>query len=96
MSSKSTANRPVHTRDDRVSLLVLDAVADAEGVSAAELPSPLYQIVDPEALDQLYEPSPEVSTQLTFTYMGHTVDVTPDGRVSVDGIAYEPDGRPQR
>ena len=96
MSSNSMANRPVHSRDDRLSLLVLEAVAAAEGVSPAELPSPLYQIVDPDALDRLYATEPVATTHVTFDYMGYTVEVTADGCVSIDGIAYEPADRSQR
>lgn len=51
-----------------------------------ELP-PLYTVVDPDALNQLFRPRrddrlrPDVS--LTFTYLGYRVTVSADGRLTI-------------
>lgn len=90
MNRKSEQDRFGGEVDERVSMRVIRAVAAAEHVPPAEIGSPLYQIVDPEALDRLYTTDPVSETHVTFEYAGHTVDVTREGQVSVDGIVYDP------
>lgn len=36
---------------------VLEEVAEAEGVDASELEIPLFEAVDPDALDRIFEPT---------------------------------------
>ena len=61
---------------------VIDAVADANGVDPTEL-EPLYDTIDPEALDALFKPG--VDGMITFTYEGHDVVVRGDANPEVDG-----------
>lgn len=69
---------------------IVEAVAEAEGVSPLEL-QPLGNVVDPHALERLvasvdeYAIDPRESVQ--FRYAGYVVTVTGEDRVEV-----EPDG----
>ena len=78
-SSDITESRPVHER-------VISAVADANGVGPTEL-EPLYETVDPEALDALFDAGIEGTIQ--FTYEDHDVVVSSDGETSVDGTVID-------
>jgi len=52
---------------------VLQAVAQAHGLDPIELDEPLYEAIDPDALDHLVESSDEVT--VTFRYCGCVVTV---------------------
>ena len=58
---------------------------DAEGVPALD---PLYDAIDPDALDSLFANPADGSTRpggrVTFTYHGHRVSARGDGRVIVE------------
>lgn len=62
---------------------VVDAVAEAEGVSPESLERPLYDVVDPDALERLCSPSRDQSATVAFTYYGYHVRVSGDGAVSL-------------
>lgn len=66
---------------------VVEAVAATTGVDPLALEPPLYDVVDPEALDTLLESG---GTAVSFEYDGHAVRVEETGRVYVDGTAFEP------
>lgn len=74
-SDSATQNRPVHEQ-------VVYAVANAHGVDPVDL-APLYETIDPEALDDLFRSGCDGS--ITFTYEGHEVEVHGDGPATVDG-----------
>lgn len=77
--------------DDGVSIAVVTAVAARRGVEPTELP-PLYEWVDPDALDALFEPTTTGGPRrgrLSFTYDGHEVVLECD-----DGVAITIDGTP--
>lgn len=61
---------------------VVTTVADAKGVDIAEI-EPLYNHVDPDALDQLFRPTVRGAERsggsVTFTLDGVQVTVTSDG-----------------
>lgn len=64
---------------------VVDAVAEAEGVSPLEL-RPLARAIDSDALDALVasmDGRPDGSAGVEFAYGGYLVTVTGDGRVHV-------------
>lgn len=66
---------------------MLDAVARATGVDPAALP-PLYDVVDPDALDALFAPTVgdadgRSGIHVRFTYVGLDVVVRGDGEVDV-------------
>ena len=69
---------------------VVDVIAREEGVSPTELTPPLYEDVDAEALDALFDGQTrrgEGLVRIEFEYRGHDVVVASDGtgdvRVSV-------------
>jgi len=65
---------------------VIDRVAAANGVEPADLDPPLYEAVDPAALDSLFDAVGDdraANNSVTFQYAGHEVTVGPDGAVSL-------------
>jgi len=68
------------------STAVVSAVAAHDGVDETDLP-PLYDAVDPDALDALLasvqRAGPDKAS-VTFEYAGHTVVVSDDGTVSIE------------
>lgn len=68
--------------DTSVSSDVVASVAAREGVQPAELPSPLYAAIDPEALDALV-PTLTGDGTVIFEYLGYDVLVTGAGDVAV-------------
>lgn len=71
----------------RLSQLVVETVADAEDVNPVALP-PLYNTVDTDALDRLFEPQLQPASEppvgeVQFSYYGYTVQVTAAGRVTL-------------
>lgn len=56
-------------------------VAEREGVDPIEL-EPLGETIDPDALDRLFERDDDV--ELTFSYQGYHVTITPDGVVDLE------------
>lgn len=76
------------TNSSSPTLAVLEAVADAEDTDPLNLP-PLYDAVDTDALEALFEPLPHGGTRtgrIEFTYHGYDVSVAcaADGSVTVE------------
>ncbi|AGB39965.1 HalOD1 output domain-containing protein [Natronococcus occultus] len=72
---RGTENTPVYA--------VVSAVAEAEDADPVALP-PLYEAIDPEALNALLAAEPETAVgTVAFRYAGYDVEVTGDGDVSV-------------
>ncbi|WP_231187184.1 HalOD1 output domain-containing protein [Haladaptatus sp. DYF46] len=69
-----------------LSTCVLTAVADAKECSPDDLEL-LYNAVNPEALDELFEPQTDGTTRthgsVSFHYAGYWVTVTSDGTVEL-------------
>lgn len=65
----------------RVSERVVARLAEQVGVEPPNLDPPLYDVIDPDSLDALYEHRPGPRVQ--FNYEGRTVVVEPDGSVAV-------------
>lgn len=63
---------------------IVEAVADREGCEATELDPPLYGVIDPDALERLFEPADRPEGRVTFPYNGYRVVVTADGDVAVE------------
>ena len=74
---------------DRVDLsrAVIEAVSDAEATDPANLDYPLYDVIDPSALNALFHGSNGDSGTVEFPYHGYLVTVTSDGEVTLDGQA---------
>ena len=82
--------RPVVERNDMertalsggdVTTRVAEAVADAADADPMEL-TPLYQTVDPDALEAVLESADDV--RVRFEYADRVVEVRGDGSVTVD------------
>jgi hypothetical protein len=65
---------------------VVAAVAEREGVPRHELDGSLYEAVDPDALDDLFN---DTHGWVTFGFLGYTVTVDSDQEVAVSS------GRPE-
>lgn len=83
-----------HDTEDTGSLstTVVTAVAKAASVEPVELP-PLYETIDPDALDKLLGASPTGSRSyngyVTFGYADHSVTVHADGEIVVHELDLE-------
>ncbi|MFD1565175.1 HalOD1 output domain-containing protein [Haloarchaeobius amylolyticus] len=73
---------------DSISLRVVEALADATDTTPSEL-EPLYNSIDPEALDQLFQPGFSDEIRVTFEYGTSQVEVRGDGTVMVDGTVHD-------
>lgn len=74
--------------DSSVTHAVVQAVANAKGVSPIDLHPPLYSTVDTDALDQLVNDSSgkpaDAALEIRFQYCGFDVTVSGDGSVSLE------------
>lgn len=59
---------------------VVSRIAAEKGVGACELEPPLYDTIDPEALESVFR---ETTGQITFEYCGLLVTVDSDGTVEL-------------
>lgn len=80
-----------NTSDEAISQQVVEAVADAKGVDPLDLP-PLYNTVDPDALDSLFSHAESHSAiaELRFTIEGCEVLIRGSGEVVVTTGEDEP------
>jgi hypothetical protein len=65
---------------DSLSMNVVRKVAAREGVSVASLERPLFEVVEPDALDALFNSS---DGYVTFHYCGYEVRVDASGAVTI-------------
>lgn len=61
---------------------IIESLAERTGRAIDELPQ-LYHVIDPEALDRLFESS-LLDGHLSFEYADHVVTVYADGRIDID------------
>lgn len=86
MDSQSSDRSTVDTAVP-VSIRVVEAVAARDGADPLELSPPLYEAINPTALDALFEPTSSgkrATGTVSFTYRGHRVRVDSDGQVSLE------------
>lgn len=73
--------------DEKPSLTVIDRIAALEETDPVELP-PLYDAIDPEALDSLVDPpatdDSRTASTVRFAYCGYDVRVRSDGEIMVE------------
>lgn len=73
--------------EEAASAAVLRALAAVQGRSSRDVRPPLFESVDPRALDGLFERGRGTGTRVAFTHGGYGVEVRGDGRV----VVREPD-----
>ena len=66
--------------DQPVSMAVIEAVAEAEGVDPVDLREPLFDVIDPDALEILFR---DGTGYVVFEYHGYEVAVDSDRNVDV-------------
>lgn len=68
-----------------VSTAVVEAVAEAEGVSPTEIDTPLHRAIDPEALNRLFrtDRSSGGDPRVSFDYTGYEITVFGPKRIRV-------------
>ncbi len=73
---------------ERPSTAVINAIADHEGVSPDEMRPQLYDVVDPDALDSLFQPQVDGSFRgdgrAVFTYRGYRITYESDGWIHIN------------
>ena len=66
-----------------LSSAVVEAVASAEGVEPFDLSEPLYDAINPDALDALFAGN---DGRVTFEYHGYRVTAHASGEVDVEAV----------
>lgn len=66
---------------ESLSLQVVEAVAESTGVEPTQLQPPLYDVINPEALDSLFRNG---DGSVTFDYCGRTVTVTNQAEITIE------------
>lgn len=72
-----------------ISRIIVETIAEAKGVAPAELDPRLYDVIEPEALNELFqhqEDGPATVGFVSFTFHGYTVTVHSDATVEIDQI----------
>lgn len=70
-----------------LSMKVIEAIAQREGIDPVELQTPIYEVVDLDALDALTRGESEsTSVEISFTYEGYEVTVDNDRDVGITSI----------
>jgi len=62
---------------------IVQAVADREGKRPTELGLPLYEFIDPDALDELLE---EEDVEVSLEYLGYEISAHSSGDVRAEPI----------
>lgn len=78
MGSDATQGTERYSHSERV----VRAVAEAEDVPPEEVTPPLHEVVDTEALDELFG-GDRTGGRVSFDYCGYDVTVDVDGNVEV-------------
>lgn len=91
--SNGDANLNVHRvhhdseSDQPLSTAVIMAVADTAGINPSEIRTPLYDAIDPDAMNKLFEATSNGAERtdgyLSFSIHGHHVSVDASGEISV-------------
>lgn len=91
LTSPQSGRRAVYELPEGVSpsVAVIEAIAATTGVDPMDVP-PLYEVVDPDALDDLFAPmydgTPRLDGEVGFTLGGCQVTVSGNGRIVVEAF----------
>lgn len=71
-----------------LSMAVIDAVARREGIDPVDLETPMYDVIDLDALDALTSgDTGGTSIEVSFTYAGYEVTVDDERDIQVEALA---------
>ena len=70
------------SRGSTICQTVVKSIAEAEGTDPIDLTPPLYEVIDPNALERLFE-NKQALGKVIFNYNSYEVSVFTDGYVSV-------------
>ena len=70
------------TANESLGFSIVRAVAAVSNRKPTELP-PLYEVVDPDGLEELMRSGQERPLEVEFQYCGYAITVTSDGEISV-------------
>ena len=77
-------DEPTYTTGKSLSTVVIEAVAEEMDTEPEELPVPLYEAIEPDALDALFGSQNSSDGVVMFSYCDYEVTVTADGGVSLE------------
>jgi len=77
-------NEPTYPTGRSLSSAVVEAVAEDMDTKPEELPVSLYEAIEPDALDTLFESQNSSDGVVVFSYCDYEVTVTADGDVSLE------------
>jgi hypothetical protein len=75
---------PLNSPGSGLTYEIATAVASAAGTTLSGLETPLYEAVDPEALDRLV--AADAPVRVTFEYEGYVVEVDSGRTVTVEPV----------
>lgn len=70
------------SREGNICQTIVESIAKAEGTYPTELSPPLYEVIDPEALESLFA-NDQTLGEVVFNYNNYEVRVFSDGYVSI-------------
>lgn len=77
--------------DGKPSERVICEIADWEGIGPSQLETPLYDVIDPEALDSMFKHNTirkgSTDIKIEFSYLGYEIIVESPGHVVVQPSA---------
>lgn len=79
-----SGDRGLPSGPSSVTVQIVSAIAEREGVDPVAIEPPLYEVIDPDALTAITKADPAAELTLSFTYAGYRVTVTVDGEPVVD------------
>lgn len=65
---------------DELSAHIIQKIADRENTNPEDLSPPLYSVIDPDSLDNLFRNAP---ASVTFEYLGYQVEVNHLGEITI-------------
>lgn len=85
------------TSGEPVSVQLIRAIANIEGVGVCDIETPLHAVIDTESLDRLFKPTAQPhrseANRLQFTYFGYQITVESTGEMELvpgDSSAHPP------
>lgn len=85
----SIGSPSVEAAPESIALAVVEAIAEREAVDPIDLDRPLYDVIDPDALENLFRVDAAgrsiCSGHVTFAYGDYLVRVSSDREISVFG-----------